>query len=175
MPMTSRPVRDGKRPSAFLTVAGVAASVPVLVWWAIGDVSAVSGPDGDYLYGPYDIGVAPGRVALVVAAVALVVTVTDLLRRQRHGEFGWAAWSFVACIAVAGALGAAAWRLATAGVDGANIGGGGAVLLGPLVIGGLLVIAMWLPDDARPVAKVPYRAAWTVVVLAAPVLFVVLF
>jgi hypothetical protein len=155
------PRADRLRPSAWAAVAGVAASVPVVVWWAVGDVSTMPRASiPDYLVGPYHLGATPGRVALVAAAIVLVAGLADLLRRHFRREFGWTAWWFVGLIAAAGALGAFALRGITAGVGGANIGGGILAFVGPALIGGLLVLAVRLPSHTRPV-PLAHPMPWT--------------
>jgi len=142
---------DRLRTGAWAAVAGVAASVPVMVWWAVGDVSTTPRASiPDYLAGPYHLGATPGRVALLAAATVLVAGLVDLVRRQFRREFGWTGWFFVGLIAAAGALGAFALRGVTAGVGGANIGGGMLAFVGPVLIGGLasvagLTVALGLP------------------------------
>ena len=152
---------DRLRTGAWAAVAGVAASVPVMVWWAVGDVSTMPRASiPDYLVGPYHLGATPGRVALVAAAIVLVAGLADLVRRHFRREFGWTAWSFVVLIAAAGALGAFALRGVTAGVGGANIGGGMLAFVGPVLIGGLLVLAVRLPPHTRPV-PLAHPMVWT--------------
>jgi hypothetical protein len=51
-------------------------------------------------------------------------------------------WAVAVILAGAGSVGASGWRVLTAGVVGANIGGGLVLLWGPLVIAGLLVVAV---------------------------------
>src|SRR6266568_2426641 len=86
------PRADRLRTGACAAVAGVAASVPVMVWWAVGDVSTMPGASiPDYLVGPYHLGATPGRVALIAAAIVLVAGLADLVRRQIRREFGWTA------------------------------------------------------------------------------------
>jgi hypothetical protein len=116
------------RPWAWAAVVGVAASVSVLVWWVVGNRSA--GTKENWLVGPYEVGAAPGRAALLATTVVVVAALVDLVRRQRRGEFGLSGWWFVVLIAAAGAAGGYGWRAVTAAGDGGhtNIRGGG----GPL-------------------------------------------
>lgn len=53
-------------------------------------------------------------------------------------------WGIAGALAVAGALGAAGWRVGTSSYGGADIGGPVVLFLGPLLIAGLLVTAVWL-------------------------------
>jgi hypothetical protein len=168
-------LRTGRsRGGAWAAIAGVAAAAPVLAWWTVGDLSEVP---REYAmssgFGPYELGAAPGRVALAVAVPVLAAALADLVRRKFRGEFGWQAWIFVALVATAAAAGGAAWRVVTAGVEGANIGGGFVLLAAPGVIPGLLVIAGHLPPQCRPVPVYePYlslgAAALAVTLFVAP-------
>jgi hypothetical protein len=152
---------DRLRTGAWAAVAGVAVSVPVVVSWAVGDVSTMPRASiPDYLAGPYHLGATPGRVALIAAAIALVAGLADLVRRQFLREFASTAWCYVALIAAAGAMGAFALRGVTAGVGGANIGGGMRAFIGPVLIGGLLVLAVRLPPHTRPV-PLAHPMPWT--------------
>jgi hypothetical protein len=152
---------DRLQTGAWGAVAGVTASVPVVVWWAVGDVSTMPRASiPDYLAGPYHLGATPGQVALIAAAIVLVAGMADLVRRQIRREFGWTAWCFVVLIAAAGALGAFALRGVTAGVGGVNIGGGILAFIGPVLIGGLLVLAVRLPPHTRPV-PLAHPMPWT--------------
>lgn len=81
-----------------------------------------------------------GGVAAVIALVAFGVLVV----RTREGVVNGWSWAVVVTLAGAGSVGAVGWRVATAGVGGANIGGGFALILGPLMIAGLLVLGVWL-------------------------------
>jgi hypothetical protein len=117
-----------------------------------------TGPD--YQVGFYEIGATLGRIALLATAVVLPVALADLARRQARGQFGWAGWVFIVLVAAAGALAAFGWRVITAGVDGANIGGDGAALLGPVQVAGLLLLAGLLRPRFRPVPLA--RPLWTV-------------
>jgi hypothetical protein len=79
-----------------------------------------------------------------VAAVVALVAVVALLIRTRQGVADWRSWGVVAALAMAGALVAAGWRVLTAGGNGANIGGGLMLLIGPALIAALLMGATWI-------------------------------
>jgi hypothetical protein len=115
---------------------------PILTWWAIGDVSTTKGLGAFHTFGPYHVNphaeFVVGCLAAVLAVAALVVLVVPVARRGRDGR----SWGAVACLCGAGALGAACWRLQTAGVDGANIGGGLLLIVGPVLIAGMLIAAV---------------------------------
>jgi hypothetical protein len=116
-----------------------------LVWFAIGDVS-FGGPGRTGLFhefGPYHVGPKSGYIVGGVATVVAIVAFGALVVRTRQGVVKWWWWAAVVALASAGSVGAFGWRVETAGVVGANIGGGFAMILGPLVIAGLLVLAVW--------------------------------
>jgi hypothetical protein len=115
-----------------------------MVWSAIGDLSfrGTGGLFLDYDYGPYQLGPESGNVVGGVAVVVAAVSVAVLVMRTRQGVADRWSWAVVAVLVMAGALGAAGWRTMTAGVSGANIGGGLVLLFGPVLIAGLLVLAV---------------------------------
>jgi hypothetical protein len=137
--------KKGRRQFRLLPIVGIALATPFLVWFAIGDVS-FGGPGRVGLFhefGPYQVGPESGYLvgglAALVALAALGVLVVDTSR----GVVSWWWWAAVVTAAGAGAVGAFGWRVATAGVVGANIGGGFALVVGPVVIAGMLVVAVW--------------------------------
>jgi hypothetical protein len=135
-----------RRASLWLPTLGIALATPFLVWFAVGDVS-FGGPGrlGNFHeLGPYTVGPESGYVVGGVAAVVALVAFAVLVLRTREGAVNWWWWAAVVILAGAGSVGAIGWRVATAGVVGANIGGGFALILGPLMIAGLLVLAVWL-------------------------------
>jgi hypothetical protein len=148
-----------------------------LVWFAIGDLS-FSGTGGlflDYDYGPYHVGPESGYGVAGVAAVVAAVSVAVLVIRTFQGIADWWSWAVVAVLVMAGALGAAGWRTMTAGGRGANIGGGFVLLFGPVLIAGLLVLAVsFAGGGGRHILRwdgpLPLTAA-----LVAPALYIGLF
>jgi hypothetical protein len=101
-------------------------SVGLLTWWAIG--SHDSGTD--HLLGPFDVPtwVATATVATgwgLLGLAAIAQTVPALRRGPRLARLT------VVLLAVDAAFAAAALRVLTIGVDGANIGGGLLLLAGP--------------------------------------------
>lgn len=152
---------------------GLAVAAPALTWWAIGPLG---GPMPDHLYGPYRVPLALERfagVAAILIAVAAVVgiAVSARGRTPRHSM----AVGATLCLVAAGAFGAAGWRVETAGVVGANIGGGLVWLAGPIVIAGLLVAAVRIERQARGTTMAHWALLTGLAALAAPVLFAVQF
>ena len=149
------------------------------MWFAIGDVST-----GDYhVFGPYNVGPSSGYYVGVAAVIALAA-IGALVAKARQGALNPWWWGVVVTLVVAGSVGAFGWRVATAGVGGANIGGGFALIVGPVVIAGLLVAAVWFAfvagQEAGPSGSTgrrdALRWAWLLTVaalLVAPGLYAV--
>lgn len=104
---------------------GLVLAVPVVSWWAIGDLSfRPDFPDSlDYMYRePY---LAPGlELAIGLSAVAVaLMCLTVLVRATRAGLMDRRYWLPLYVGAVTGVFAAVIERSVTAGVVGANIGG----------------------------------------------------
>jgi hypothetical protein len=140
-----------------LWIAASVAIVPITAvasWWLVGDLSTVDDRFASYLFGPPDIPVHAQRVAGAVSTVLVIVYVaaaTVAARRagSRHTYLG-AAVSLVVMGALAGLFG----RILTAGVDGANIGGGFVILFGTptLFVLGVLAVSLARMTDRRRAA-----------------------
>lgn len=129
-----------RRHHGLLAAAAVLAASPVITWFAVGDTSE-NVPDPDYMLQPPDLsggqelvlggfaaGLAVAGVAVLIVAVSRqLVTREDLLPAVP--------------LLFAGILIGAAARTVTAGVIGANIGGGLVVLFGPFVVLGLVLLS----------------------------------
>jgi hypothetical protein len=129
-----------------LSLSALALSAPALAWWVVGDLSSAAGSDVSYGWGPYSIDVrleqAVGALAAVAGVVGLVLLAVITVRQP---STRWL-WRSAALLSAAGALGAVAWRLGTAGTassDGADIGGGLAILVMPACVGGLVAAAVF--------------------------------
>lgn len=152
---------------------GLAVAVPALTWWAIGPLGRQM---PDHEYGPYHVPLALERVAGVAAILIAVAAVAGIVvsTRGRTPRHSMAAGTTL-CLVAAGAFGAAGWRAETAGVVGANIGGGLVLLAGPMVIAGLLVAAVRIERQARGTTMAHSTLLTWLAALAAPVLLAVQF
>ena len=116
-------------------------ALPLVVWWAIGDLSTTAVPDPDYMLEAPDVApwveATTGLTALLVVVGAVVVLVVT--SRSRPLDRGW--WLVLMALCSAGAITAAGGRVMTAGVIGANIGGGMFILFGVPVVLALLAVA----------------------------------
>ena len=119
------------------------AATPVAAWWLIGDQSE-AGPGADYyMVKPLDLGDSGSRH--VVGAIALVIAIGGLVLVLRAGPIPqrrlWAWHRALGLIVLAEVLVTAMYRTMTAGVIGANIGGGMALFFGSPVVGVILGMA----------------------------------
>jgi hypothetical protein len=168
--MTEDRTAKERRTSLLLPTAGVALATPFLAWLVIGEVS--TGPAHEL--GPYHVGPESGFVVGGVAAMIAAAAISVLVIRMRQGVVDWRSWGVVAALAAAGAVGAYGWRVFTGGYSGAPLGVGFVWLLGPPLIAGLLVVAVWL---ARSTGRQRLRRTWVLTlaaVLVAPTLYVFL-
>lgn len=130
--MTPSPRPSGWFDVLACTVAVLA--VPVLVWWAVGDLSSV-GADLDYIVRPPALDPRLAVSAVVMAAVAILTAMLVLVRRGGAVRSDRRWWLVITpLLAVAAGLGLAG-RVFTAGGYGANIGAGLFLILGvPLLV-----------------------------------------
>jgi hypothetical protein len=123
---------------------GLVAAAGTLVWWASG-IGRYRGTD--YMIGPYQVPVmfeyAVGAVAIAAGCAALVGG--RRFRTSRHEL----SRPTVAVLAANAGVAAWLWRVMTLGVDGANIGGAGAALVGPFLVAALLFAALHMERAAR--------------------------
>jgi hypothetical protein len=108
----------------------------------IGDQTASNSPDPSYLVRAPRV---EADVELVVGVISLVIVLaywlTAISAVRREGTVR--TWlPVVACLTAAGVVSGYSGRVLTAGADGANIGAGFVLLLGPLVLVGLLGFAI---------------------------------
>ena len=104
-------------------------ALPVATWWAVGDLSEKGYDHLDYMVRPVPVppvleGVLGGFAAVVVAASLVVLGVGRV-----RGSVPRSIDATVAPLCVAGVIVGWGWRVVTAGVIGANIGGGMVMLL----------------------------------------------
>jgi hypothetical protein len=150
----------GRRPPWWAALAAVAlvVAMPVATWWLVGDLTdpdfkrrlqaggdpAIrAGLDPDYMFRPFDIAPATERTAGIVAVVlvetAAVVLILASLTGRLHG--GW--WAVFGPLSLVGAGCGWGWRIMTAPVSGANIGGAIMLYLGGPIGLGLVGMALW--------------------------------
>ncbi|WP_433872163.1 hypothetical protein [Saccharopolyspora sp. CA-218241] len=120
----------------------LALAAPVAFWYVIGDQSSVSPDHADYLVEPLRLpswvnGAVVAVTALVVLGCALV-----LLRESRRGRLGRRHGVVLGLLLVAGLLIGVSARMITAGVIGANIGGGIMLMVALPLAGALVLVAL---------------------------------
>jgi hypothetical protein len=121
------------------TVAVVA--TPIFVYWWIGDLSSAPSSNADYVVSPPGWSLATVKAAGVGSLSVFVLSTGLLMFAVRHRLLRWEWLGVVARLVVAGATVALGYRMATAGVIGANIGSGIFLMLGVPFILGLVVWA----------------------------------
>jgi hypothetical protein len=151
---TAGTVTTGRPPSRrlLLCAAVLVLAAPVACWWLVGDLSE-SGADLDYAVRPVPLDPAVELLLGITAAAGAVASSAVLLRATVRRRFNTRWWLVLLPVVVAGSVAAVGWRVLTAGVYGANIGGGLAALLGIPAVAVLLVwavaAAVWLLRAAR--------------------------
>ena len=122
-------------------------ALPIATWWVVGDQSYKLGAqeryaDLDYAFKPLALSAATERAVGVAALVVVVASVVLLIVHARRGEWDHRWVRPLGAAAAAGVIVGCGWRVMTAGVIGANIGAGLAVLLGGPLVVALLVVAV---------------------------------
>ncbi len=130
-----------RRGRAVLWTAASVVLVPAAAgatWWLAGDLTTSTSPDPSYGYRAPRIDPATETVVgLVLTAIVLSYWLVFVLTTRRSKST--VAWlSVVASLTAAGVFIGYSGRMLTAGVDGANIGGGLVLLAGPFILGALL-------------------------------------
>jgi hypothetical protein len=115
-----------------------------LAWWLVGDLSSTGNAGEQGLDRMAEPPVSEGTAQVLGAGSAVLLPLVLLL--------GWRLRAVLLPAIVLGAAVGAAGRVVTAGVIGANIGGGMVLLLSPLV---LLPLAIWLVVGWRRVQDPP--------------------
>lgn len=127
-------------------------SAAVVTWWAVGDLSFQHGSHLGLFYDFRPLDIAPqtehvlGVAASIAGSAALLVLGLATLRGTLDRRW----WIVLALAALAAALAALIQRLETAGVVGANIGGGAALFFGVPV---MLVLGLWAARTARSILR----------------------
>ena len=137
-PLDLMPVK--RRPSGariVLTVLATLLAAPVAAWWVIGDLSEEHGTD--YLYRAPHVDSGAVRIAGAVAVLIVAVSVWSFViwTRRRLVPRSW--WSVEGTALFAGFATGYGLRIVTAGVSGANIGGGMVILFWPVMFLGAVV------------------------------------
>lgn len=127
-----------------LSVAGLAFSV-------VGRAYGPEPADPDHLWQPWPPLADHQSAVGVVSLVAFVVASAGLLAASRAGRLRTLVAARVLVLAALAAWLGMGYRVLTAGVTGANIGGGGVLLLTPLVIVLVAVVEVALAIRARRV------------------------
>ena len=125
-----------------LAMGGVVLASPVLSWFVVGDTSEANGVD--HMFRAPDL---PAAVQLVIglAAVGLAVTGAVVVVAGLHRGLVNTREVFAAApLVAAGVFVGLAARVMTAGVIGANIGGGLVLLFGPFVVVGLVALSVFV-------------------------------
>lgn len=129
-----------RRHHALVAAAAVLAASPVVTWFAVGDTSE-NVADPDYMFQPPDLSrgheLVLGGFAVGLTVAGIAVLILALAREVITREDLLPAVPLV----FAGIFLGAAARIVTAGVIGANIGGGLIVLFGPFIVLGLVVLS----------------------------------
>jgi hypothetical protein len=123
--------------------AGLVIAVLVATWWLVGDQSTVPlSADPDYTFREFDIEPGTQRAAGIGSILLAVIALLALVwaAHRRHLDPRW--WSVFVPLLVASFIVGCGWRVMTAGVIGANIGAGLAIMFGGPAVAVLLVWAL---------------------------------
>jgi len=105
---------------------------PIATWSIVGDMSYKGDPNPDYMFRPIPL---TGGQELAIAAAALTVSAAAVgcaILAYRRRLVGRADLGVALPLVLAGAYCGIAWRMMTAAVIGANIGGAMAVMFAPV-------------------------------------------
>lgn len=134
--------------SIWLATAVAVATSPIVTWWLLGDLSE-SATAEDYIYRAPELTrgqqLAIGLGATTLFAVSLCVIAIAV----RHRHVRWVEVRPAVPLLVAGAFCGFAWRVVTARVGGANIGGGLILMFGPYFLIAMIACACALAWAAR--------------------------
>ena len=121
-------------------------SVPVAAWWLIGDLSESA---GDYfMLRPLTIEVGSEPMFGVLAGIAAIVGAALVLRGRSLLRLAPTLWEQALLLTVGAEVGIAfVYRVFTAGVVGANIGGGMMLLMGVPLVAFMLALAIKSPHS----------------------------
>ena len=128
------------RRHVFIAAVAVVLASPVVTWFAVGDTSE-NVADPDYMFRPPALSGAEelslGGLAVGMALAGMAVLILAVTRRVVTNR----ELLFALPLLFAGVFIGMGARIVTAGVIGANIGGGIVVLIGPFVVMGLVLLS----------------------------------
>ncbi len=140
-----------------VAVVAIVLATPLAVWWVVGDVSEVTGPYADYLFEPPSISTAAETSLGVAAVLAVAASAATLMWAHRRQNFSRRRVLSVGCLLLVGVIAGYGYRVLTAGVSGANIGGGLVLFFGSAMIIGLVIAAIVLGVGK---GKPPLTKSW---------------
>ena len=136
------PARGASAWWAWGTGLAIAVAVPFATWALVGDQS-IGGTDLDHLWEPPQLSAGAERTIGVVSTLVVLAGVALLVVGRRRGRVAPRLLAMVGLLAAYGAALGAGYRVLTAGVIGANIGGGLVLLALPLLgLGCLAALAV---------------------------------
>ncbi|GAA4568430.1 hypothetical protein GCM10023176_22820 [Micromonospora coerulea] len=118
-------------------------ATPVASWWLVGDLSeeVAEGVELDYGIPPLSLDPLGDGVVGVLACIAAIRALALLVSATSSRRLDSRWWLVLLPLVGAGVLVGFAWRVLTAGVIGANIGGGLTIIFGGPLLGVLLIAA----------------------------------
>ena len=127
-----------------------ALALPVAAYFVVGDQSTTEVANNpDYMWRPPSWSQAGVAAAGSVCVGVVVVAVAVLVRERRRQRLADATVATVLLVAFAGLAVGGGYRVLTAGVIGANIGGGLVLLFGTPLVVALLGVAAFVSIAAR--------------------------
>jgi hypothetical protein len=131
-----------RRSQALAALAVVPLLAAVTAWWLLGDLSEPGDPQlHDHLFHPPTISRGVERVVGASATVLLMAAAMGVAVGWRRGLLSREDRRAATPLVAAALLIAFAERVLTAGVSGANIGGGMVLLAGPFVLVPVLAVS----------------------------------
>lgn len=122
-----------RRPRVLGWVALFVGATPWITYFLVRLVDAPESPDPDYLWRPWWFLDEHGTAIALISSVVFLVAGAALARARREGRLPDLAPAQVAALTLFAVWLGIGYRGVTRGVNGANIGGGGAVLVTPVL------------------------------------------
>jgi hypothetical protein len=153
--------RNARRAGWIAASIAVVPMAAVATWWLVGDATEVDPEFASYLFRAPDIEPATERAAGLVATLLVVAYLIAALAAAVRAVSLDTYLGAAVCLVAAGALIGVFARILTAGVDGANIGGGFVLVFGLPLLLLLLALALVLAriTGSRRAVEEAYRAA----------------